>query len=130
MSEMLKSSRIMLAPDCYSNPLALKSMREAAVFKQLLGAIFVCSVLHSATAEESPKEACWEIVSGTKDAAPYTALLLNKCTGNTWLLIRTGLADKQGKPTDSWIWRWSPINAEQQEAILTPSPGQLVMPNR
>ena len=74
-----------------------------------------------------PKAPCWEIYAGTSNVAPYTAILLNKCSGDSWLLIRSGVTDKKGKGTDSWVWRWSPLNAESSEAILSPAPGQVVM---
>jgi len=74
-----------------------------------------------AKAQDIPKGTCWEIYQGTHEVAPYTALLLNKCDGNSYLLIKSTVADRNGKPSGSWIWRWSPINKEPAESILSPA---------
>jgi hypothetical protein len=102
------------------------------MFKQILGMMFVGFTVHSANAQEPTKGLCWEIYAGNKETAPYSALLLNKCDGSSWVLTKTAIADKQGKSTGSWIWRWSPLGTEQIEAVLTlPGGGQyLTTPNR
>ena len=89
-------------------------------------AVLFLFATHPAIAEESTtKEPCWEIYPGGKEVAPFSALLLNKCDGGSYLLTRVGPTDKQGKSNGSWIWRWSPLNIERNEAILSlPGGGQ------
>jgi hypothetical protein len=67
----------------------------------------------------APNGPCWEIYSGNKDAAPYAALLLNKCDGRSWVLVKDPAPVNQGKESDAWTWRWTPLNADQNEAVLS-----------
>jgi hypothetical protein len=78
-----------------------------------------------------PKDRCWEIYV-SKEAAPYLPILLNKCDGTSWILTKNPITDKQGRATGSWIWRWSPLGSEKDEAILSlPNGSQyLTTPNR
>lgn len=84
---------------------------------------------HIANAQDA-KSPCWDIYV-SKDAAPYTPILLNKCDGTSWILTKNPVPDK-GKSTGAWIWRWSPLGSEKDEAILSlPNGGQyLTTPNR
>jgi hypothetical protein len=60
------------------------------------------SVRHtSAEAQETTKPLCWEIFAGAKDVAPFSALLLNKCDGSSWMFTKVALQDKLGKPSGS-----------------------------
>jgi hypothetical protein len=45
------------------------------------------------------------------------SILLDKCTGNTWMLIGTRL------PNGATASRWFPITVEKSEGLTSPPPG-------
>ena len=53
--------------------------------------------------------ACFEIVAPPPDRFPAGNLLLNKCTGTTWMLVREQLKGNRG------AWQWSPLRTNQDE---------------
>src|SRR5215831_17176900 len=65
-------------------------------------------------APQGPTTQCWKIV-GHANAAPYGLILLDQCTGKTWLLTKvftreTPPADPNQKPKrDSFTYQWLPI---------------------
>ena len=65
-------------------------------------------------APQSPTTQCWTIV-GHANADPYGSILLDQCTGKTWLLTKvftrgTAPADPSQKPKrDSFTYQWLPI---------------------
>ena len=54
--------------------------------------------------------------------APLSPILLNKCTGESWMLIKVLI--KEADPTKDqkqlFTWRWAPISKEYQEPQLSP----------
>ena len=50
---------------------------------------------------------------------PFFPMLLNGCTGATWILVRNYVPDDKGNPAGSFIWRWSPMLVDQGEATLS-----------
>jgi hypothetical protein len=79
----------------------------------VIGAV-ILSLPPAIAAESLPGvAACWEIVPGV-NSPPYTALKLNKCTGQSWFLSRTILrAAKQNVP-GSWVYRWRPVVTDNE----------------
>jgi hypothetical protein len=66
-------------------------------------------------APQSPAAQCWSIVSPQASVAPYGLILLDKCTGKTWLLSKIVNRQKlpenpqeKAKP-DTFTYRWRPI---------------------
>jgi hypothetical protein len=53
--------------------------------------------------------ACFEVVSGNQNTVPQRPILLNRCTGATWLLEKRFARDLSGKLTRSFHWYWSPL---------------------
>lgn len=47
---------------------------------------------------------------------PAFSILLNRCTGDTWMLVRTGI--KQGKGAEEFTYRWYPVAIGSGEATL------------
>ena len=66
---------------------------------------------------------CYELVPMPTKEQPYGPLLLNRCTGATWLLVRSGLPDVAGKATNSFVFRWAPLGASSGESVLSFGPG-------
>jgi hypothetical protein len=57
---------------------------------------------------QSSGPGCFHISYANQGAAPATAIRWNSCTGETWLLLKQGTTDKDGKP-DGSVWGWFPI---------------------
>jgi hypothetical protein len=77
-----------------------------------------------------PKGPCWEIYVPNQ-TQPFAPMLLNKCDGTSFLLTKEAPMD-HGKRTDSWIWRWTPLHTDQDEAVLSlpTTNGTLLTPGR
>jgi hypothetical protein len=76
-------------------------------------------------AAEAGKESrkCFELTMAPRGGAtvlstdPANSILLNKCTGDTWMLVRTTVS-KTGKP-EEYASRWYPISVGSSEALLS-----------
>ena len=55
-------------------------------------------------AETARDFACFEIIRPQRHMDPRAPLLLDRCTGSTWLLVRSGSRDQLG-------YRWAPLDA-------------------
>jgi hypothetical protein len=56
------------------------------------------------------QQACWDVVSagGQPSAPPY--VLVNKCTGQTWQLVRSEGVNENGTiQPNQWTLTWKPI---------------------
>jgi len=57
------------------------------------------------------QQACWEVLgaSGQASAPPY--VMMNKCTGQTWQLVREKGVNQNGTiQPNEWVWTWQPIS--------------------
>ena len=69
---------------------------------------------------------CFDIALPPANAAPYGPILINRCTGATWLLSRERAMDAHGKPTSMFVYRWHHLADVGAEAILAfPNPSKL-----
>ena len=66
-------------------------------------------------------------------------MLIDKCSGRTWLLIRIPIPDDKGNATTEFAYRWAPILYGDREALLSiaghkdappPAPGAKNTPRR
>ena len=64
------------------------------------------------TAQNAQSGQCFEIYRNTT-SGPNGALLLNKCTGQSWALVGTALGN-----TGTTV-RWYPISVEKAEGVLS-----------
>jgi hypothetical protein len=62
---------------------------------------------------------CFDVVPTTGDA-PFGPILINRCTGATWLLVREDAPDMKGTPTGKFTFRWHPLGSAANEVILGP----------
>src|SRR4051794_28072094 len=79
-------------------------------------AVLTTSAAWAADATETP---CFDVASAGQGAQPASMILVNKCTGYTWLLTRNALADDKGKVTGAFSYRWHPIAVGTGEAQLS-----------
>ena len=81
---------------------------------------------------------CFDILSPGQGGSPDGMILIDKCTGRTWLLIRIPVPDDNGNPTTEFAYRWAPILYGDREALLSiatqkappAAPGQKAPPRR
>lgn len=73
---------------------------------------------------EAKKEAkenlveCFEVIEQSKTPRP---LMVNKCTGDTWILVYTTLAEKQEGQPETFTYRWYPLTYSTTETALSVS---------
>jgi hypothetical protein len=53
---------------------------------------------------------CFDVVASRSDAHPAGTILLNRCSGQTWLLVRY-----QSSVRGSSVYRWSTIASDSNE---------------
>jgi hypothetical protein len=68
-----------------------------------------------ASAQQNQQKECFTVImNNSTGGGSLGAILLNKCTGDSWMLIRTTLAN--GATTN----RWYPLSAENSEYVSAP----------
>ena len=82
-------------------------------------------------------EPCFDILSPGQSGSPDGMILIDKCSGRTWMLIRIPIPDDNGNATTEFAYRWAPILYGDREALLSiatqkpaPVPGQKNPPRR
>jgi len=75
--------------------------------------------------EGAPTTQCWEVLAPPQAIAPASALKINKCTGETWLLVRTRLSDAKAPDVDgTYTFRWRRLMQDDTgEAVLASRAG-------
>jgi hypothetical protein len=68
---------------------------------------------------ESPTGACFDVIPAQAKSFPTAAILVNRCNGQTWLLVRT--QTDQRLQTGGFAYRWRPITIERAEAAVQPA---------
>jgi hypothetical protein len=64
-----------------------------------------------------PTNQCWEVVSrGTGAAQPFP-ILVNKCTGKTWLLAKVNTQEPKDGMPGAYAYRWRPITSDDNGEI-------------
>lgn len=66
-----------------------------------------------------PSGPCWEITSPAQQVTPQSLVLLNRCSGQTWILEKIFFVDKQDHQTGEFTYRWAPIAVDPDEAKMT-----------
>lgn len=54
---------------------------------------------------EAPPTPCFSIQNASEQ--PHSPILINSCTGQTWLLVKSDYSDK---PEDGFTYQWFSIN--------------------
>src|ERR1700737_4325833 len=70
------------------------------------------------------QSACFEILAGPSRTQPAGAILLNRCDGQTWILVRT-----YEVPMGSLVYRWSAIGSDST-GPKTPASSPTSLPAR
>src|SRR6266404_1133712 len=79
----------------------------------------------AAATQPSPTrgEPCFDILSPGQSGSPDGMMLIDKCSGRTWLLIRIPVPDDKGNATTEFAYRWAPILYGDREALLSIAKG-------
>lgn len=92
------------------------------VSKFLAALSLVCAV-SPALAQSEPKPPappqasnpeCLQLSQPAEGTTPNTPLLLNKCTGSTWMLVRVPLP----APSTNTAYRWLPLQVSDAEGLF------------
>ena len=70
---------------------------------------------------------CWEIVAPVRGTEPPAMVMMNKCTGDTWLLAKVLTHEPKPNVMGAYVYRWRPISkpTDAGEAeFSTPSASQ------
>ena len=81
-------------------------------------AIFTCAATMAA-AQSGLDAQCWEVISPTIDGAPNSPILLNRCTGQTWIIVRRLL---DGEPNGSFTYQWEGLYRTDGPPVLVTRP--------
>ena len=49
---------------------------------------------------------CFQITSSANGTVPNSPILLDKCTGETWILLRNTEPLRKGQQTPDYVWGW------------------------
>ena len=83
----------------------------------------VCSLLvpEAKAADATPPVECFEVLVVPASFSAFPFLIVNKCTGNTWILIKTPSVDTKGTP-NGYVFQWRQLNfsTTQGDALFGP----------
>lgn len=64
-----------------------------------------------------PPVACWDIVIPGDGMEPLSPMLIDKCEGETWLLVHSTIT---GNPSDGYRFSWQRLLVEDTPVLLVP----------
>jgi hypothetical protein len=93
----------------------------------LIGLTLITAPLGRAIAESEVGRpmACFEVTVTQARPSLTDAILLNRCSGETWLLVRTHKTDHLAPTTGGFVYRWRPIAIDWAEKAVPLSPQPL-----
>jgi hypothetical protein len=78
----------------------------------------LCALLPlKARAQESPTNPCWEVATPGPDVARRFPILINKCTGKTWLLTKVEVREAKSGLPGAYVYRWRPIATDDNGEV-------------
>ena len=96
---------------------AMKSLACLGAFLALATPAALAEQRDAQQKDAQPKECFTIAVSNAGAGGSLGSILLDKCTGNSWVLARTRLGD--GRETT----RWFPLGVETAEIVIGGGPG-------
>lgn len=67
---------------------------------------------------EGDQPECFAVVSAATGVSPNVLLMLDKCTGATWVLVKTQLKEAGAGEKALFTYRWAPITKTYIEPQL------------
>ena len=93
-----------------------------AIFAALAGVTILAGsarAVGSPPAQPSqPSVGCFEVYEPSQAAQISQPILLNRCTGTSWVLVREPLADQKGNPTRSFTYEWHGLSVSNDTPVL------------
>jgi hypothetical protein len=78
----------------------------------------LCALLPLKTrAQEAPTNPCWEVIAAGPNATQRSPILINKCTGKTWLLAKVEVREAKSGLSGAYAYRWRPIATEDNGEV-------------
>jgi len=74
---------------------------------------------NSSPQSNSENAKCFEISRTNVLVDPSNPILINKCTGDTWMLVKSEIVDVNGHSTDSFTYRWFKLGESSDTASLS-----------
>lgn len=65
---------------------------------------------------------CFTVVMPAKGGAPHAPLLLDQCSGSSWLLVRDPVAPAHPGDAQAYRYRWFPLAIASTEAVMAETP--------
>jgi hypothetical protein len=87
----------------------------------LISLTLVSVPLGRAVAQSEPERlavACFEVTLTQTKPSLTDAILLNRCSGETWLLVRTHKTDHLPQTISGFAYRWRPIAIDRVEKAI------------
>ncbi|MET0631482.1 MAG: hypothetical protein ABWY47_17660 [Xanthobacteraceae bacterium] len=78
---------------------------------RLMIALALTGVFADAVSAQEQRGACFDVLAGPAEMKPAGAILLNRCNGQTWILVRTYQAPAKGSP-GHFVYRWSALASD------------------
>ena len=95
----------------------------AATARVIATLAILVALSQSALAEPTatPTSPCFEIIPSTAgaNAAPFGTILLDRCKGLSWILIKDFTTDANEGASNAYHWRWSPLTLNHQEGSFS-----------
>ena len=67
-------------------------------------------------ASDSRADPCFEVIASAGQTTSPSFILVDRCTGKTWMLVRLVLTDPQGNLSASqYNYRWLPLSGGPKE---------------
>ena len=74
--------------------------------------LLLALAIGQASAQERAQHgSCFDVVAAPSETQPAGAILLNRCSGQTWILVRTYQAPAKGSP-GHFVYRWSALASD------------------
>jgi hypothetical protein len=81
---------------------------------------FLALFMFSAQAQdEKQSSACYAIISPVQGVLPSSFVKINKCTGQTWMLVRYVLTKGGATDRGSYTWQWAVIQHNDVPLSIT-----------
>jgi hypothetical protein len=89
----------------------------------------MCTALAQSPEGAQPSGACYQVLAGRAGSRPAGTILLNRCSGQTWMLIQARQSVADGIDGGQVAYRWSPIATADTQVAVNPSrPAKIFVP--
>ncbi len=82
--------------------------------------IILAALLLTGCLEDQKTQAitCYDVIANDNAAPALRPILINKCTGETWVALQSPLPKKPGQYMPDRIWRWYRMDSYAVENVV------------